>query len=243
MHTETITYFHGETKCLGFMAYDESVKVRRPAILVSPAWRGQDDFARQKAIELAQLGYVGFAIDMYGDGISVADAEAAKYMVPLFLDRKLLQGRIGAAYQCVKGLSLVDPQKIGAIGFCFGGLTVYELLRSGVDIKGAACFHGVFANEREGHRAKTVPSNAQVGASLLILHGDQDPLVSAEDLERVRKEMTAAGVDWQIHIFGNTMHAFTNPIANNPSTGALYNPRSSLRAWIAMQNFFAEVLS
>lgn len=241
MHTVTIPYFHGETKCLGFMAYDDRVKVKRPAVLVSPAWRGQDDFARQKAIQLAELGYVGFAVDLYGNGTSVTDNEAAEYMVPLFLDRALLQARIGAAFACASQLPQVDPAKMGAIGFCFGGLTVYELLRSGIDLKGVVSFHGVFANERDGKQAKTVPISPKAKGSLLILQGEQDPLVTPVDLQNVQQEMTKAGIDWQIHLYGNTMHAFTNPLANNPKNGAMYSERATLRAWRSMQNFFGDL--
>ncbi|MBS0629477.1 MAG: dienelactone hydrolase family protein [Verrucomicrobia bacterium] len=241
MHTEKIPYFHGETKCVGFLAYDDNVQGRRPAVLVSPAWRGQDDFARQKAIELAQLGYVGFAIDMYGNGLSVTDEEAGQYMVPLFLDRSLLQGRIKAGFECVRKLPAVDPLKIGAIGFCFGGLTVYELLRSGADVKGVVCFHGVFANVREGVQVQTVPISPEANGSLLILQGEQDPLVSVADLQNVQQEMTKAGIDWQIHLYGNTMHAFTNPLANNPKNGAMYSEKATKRSWRSCQDFFAEV--
>lgn len=242
MHTVTIPYVHGETKCLGFMAYDDRVQVKRPAILVSPAWRGQDDFARQKAIQLAELGYVGFAVDLYGNGTSVTDNEAAQYMFPLFLDRALLQARMKAAYTCISEQPQVDQSKIGAIGFCFGGLTVFELLRSGVDLKGVVTFHGVFANEREGMQAKTVPISPKATGSLLILQGEQDPLVTVQDLQNVQQEMTKAGIDWQIHLYGNTMHAFTNPLANNPKNGAMYSERATQRAWTSMQNFFGEIL-
>lgn len=241
MYTETITYIHGETKCLGFVAYDERIETKRSTILIAPAWRGLDDFAKQKAIEIAQLGYVGFAVDLYGGGISVSDEEAAQYMMPLFLDRELLQGRIKAAYDCACDLSTVDSQKIGAIGFCFGGLTVFELLRSGVDVKGTVCFHGVFSNEKEGQKAKTTSISPAAKGSLLILQGQQDPLVSAQDLIDVEREMTEAGIDWQIHLYGNTMHAFTNPLANNPSNGAMYSRKATHRSWIAMQNFFSEI--
>lgn len=243
MYTETIPYFHGETKCLGFLAYNDQVEAPRPAVLVAHAWRGQDNFARQKAIELAQLGYAGFAVDLYGDGLSVDDSQAPKLMAPLFLNRALLQDRIGAAYDCVRTLAAVDPSKIGAIGFCFGGLTVLELLRSGVNLKGVVCFHGIYADEREGASAKTVPISPAAAGSLLILQGDQDPFVARDDLLKVEKEMTKAGIDWQVHLYGGTMHAFTNPSANNRENGTMYNERAEIRSWHAMQNFFAEVFS
>jgi len=235
MFTETIPYFHDKTKCLGFVAYDNQVKAKRPAILVAHAWRGQDDFARQKAIALAELGYVGFAVDLYGNGLSVTDAEAPNLMRPLFKDRALLQNRIGAAYDSLKVLSVVDRTQIGAIGFCFGGLTVYELLRSGVDLKGAVAFHGVFSTK------ETVPISPSAKGSMLILHGSDDPMTSAQELKTVQDELTQAKIDWQLHLFGGTAHAFTNHAANNPSTGAFYNEQSARRAWVMMQNFFSEI--
>ncbi len=239
MYTEKMTYFHDETPCIGFIAYDNQIQTKRPVVLVVHAWRGQDDFAREKAVEIAELGYIGFAVDIYGDGKCGTNEEAPQLMAPFFADRTLLQERIGAALTFVKKHPQVDSNRIGAIGFCFGGLTVYELLRSGASVQAVVCFHGVFAIEREGQKAKMAPLSPDASGKLLILHGHEDPMVSDDDLKRVQNEMTDAGIDWQIHIYGNTMHAFTNPAANNPEMGTVYNAISAKRAWHSMQDLFS----
>lgn len=244
MYTEKLFYFHEETKCHGFIAYDETVEAKRPAILVAHAIRGQDDFARKKALELAQIGYIGFAVDIYGDGKSTtSNEEATELIKPFFFDRILLKERIKAAFDFLSEHPKVDRNKIGAIGFCFGGLAVYELFRSGENLQGVAAFHAVFRNEKEGKSAKTFPTESGIKGSILILHGNEDPLVPDEDLKRVREEFTKAKVDWQIHIYGNTKHAFTNPMANDPEGGIMYSEISAKRSWRSMQNFFSDIFN
>lgn len=236
METQVLTYRDEEVSCKGFLAYE---KEGAPLVLVAPAWRGQDDFAREKAMEMARWGYAGFAIDMYGDGICVENEKAPEMMAPFFLDRAYLQKRILAAFNFAKNLPLVDGSKVGAIGFCFGGLCVYELLRSGAPLDAAVSFHGVFAVEKEGRKAKTTPIAKGIRGSFLLLHGNDDPMVSDEDLKRVRAELTEASVDWQIHTFGNTMHAFTNPKAQNPEMGTVFQPLSCKRAFALCRAHFS----
>lgn len=242
MLSETRSYEDKGKELKGYIAFDETIVGRRPAVLVAHAWKGQDAFARKKAESLAELGYVGFAADLYGDGIVVnSNEEALALMRPLFLDRKLLQERIQAAYKTIKNHPLVDPQKMGVIGFCFGGLTAIELFRSGVDLRGAVSFHAVLGNELDGVQAKAVPIKENIQGSLLILHGHDDPLVSAQDIEAIQKELTQAKVDWQMHIYGHTSHAFTVPTANDPKMGLFFNPKANERSWQSMKNFFNEV--
>jgi dienelactone hydrolase len=244
MKKENVTYQAGQTKCLGVAVYDEAKTGKRPVVLVAHAWRGQDDFARQKAQDLAALGYLGFAADVYGNGLTTADnGEASKLMLPLFLDRPLLRERIVAAYDAAKKHPLADTSRIGAIGFCFGGLTVIELLRSGVDLKGVVSFHGVLGTKMDGQQAKEGPKSKAMKGSLLVLHGAIDPMVSPEDLRHLQDEMTESSIDWQIHIFGNTMHAFTNPMAKDKSGGMVYNEKAAIRAWQSMKNFFNEIMT
>lgn len=228
MKTKTLTYYDEKVPCKGFLAYETR---GAPVVLVAHAWRGQDEFARQKAQKLAKKGYAGFAIDMYGEGICVDNADAPQQMAPFFFDRFYLQKRIRAAADFVRTFEEVNGQKLGAIGFCFGGLCVYELFRSGTPLDVAIAFHGVFASEREGEKAKLAPIAENISGKLLILHGNDDPMVSDEDLLAVRQEMTRAGVDWQLHLFGGTMHAFTNPQANNPEMGTVYSEISCMRAF------------
>ncbi len=227
-----------------FPEEEEPSAEKRPAILIAHAWMGQDQFARHKADELAQLGYIGFAADLYGEGRTAANAEEAqKLMLPLFENRQLLQKRIRGAFEIVRKHPGVDPAKIGGIGFCFGGLTIIELLRSGADVKGAVSFHGVLANKMGSIQAKTVPIAKEIKGSLLVLHGNEDPLVSQQDILDFQKEFTAAQVDWQMNIYSHTSHAFTNPQADDVEHGLIFKPRSSERAWWAIIHFFSERFS
>lgn len=242
MQQETIEYICGDTLLKGFLAYDPTLNIKRPAVIVAHAWKGQDDFARNKAIALAEIGYVGFAADVYGNGISVhTDDEAQALMLPLFLNRQLLRDRINAAFDLVKEFPIVDPSQIGAIGFCFGGLTVIELLRSGADVRGVVSFHGVLGNTVANQRATCPPNAEKMDSSILILHGNDDPLVTPEDIRSLQKELTEAGVDWQMNIYGHAVHAFTNPELQDVKTGLAFDIKANYRSWIAMSTFFDEI--
>ncbi len=244
MHHEFLTYFSGETRHKGYLAYDGDDTLLKPGILIAPTWRGVDGFICQKAEELASLGYVVLVADLYGEGHYAENKEeCAALMRPLFLDRALLQERIQSAYQALKLQPMVDPRRVGAIGFCFGGLTVIELLRSGVDIQGGLTFHAVLGSKLGEDQAKTVPIMSQIRGSLLMLHGYLDPMVTKEDLAAIQQEMTEAGVDWQLHIYGEAMHAFTDPMADDPNSGKMFNPKANLRAFKSMENFFEEIFS
>lgn len=242
MERVTVDYECGDTKLKGYLVHNEIVKEPRPGILIAHAWKGLDNFAKDKAEELARLGFVAFAADLYGEGKTAeSEEDAAALMLPLFENRQLLRERIIAGYEALKKQSLVDKKNIAAIGFCFGGLTVIELLRSGTKIKGAVSFHGVLGNQMGDVTAKTSPNAENIKSSLLLLHGDQDPLVSDSDIKAITKEFTDAGVDWQMHTYGHTMHAFTNPKVKDPSTGLCFNEQANDRAWVAMKNFFTEL--
>lgn len=244
MITEDIAYQCNGVALKGHLIYQADVPARRPAVIVAHAWHGRDDFAKQKAHDLAELGYVGFAADMYGDGrVANNDEEALNLMLPLFMDRKLLQTRLIAAVDLLRNLPMVDSAEIGAIGFCFGGLAVIELLRSGEDISGAVSFHGVLGSKIQDHKATPVPIAKKIKGSLLILHGNDDPLVSRDDIYHMQDELTKAKVDWQMHIYGHTSHAFTNPNAHDVDKGLMFNPKADMRSWQSMCNFFDEIFS
>ena len=243
MKTETVSYQCGETSCRGYLAYDDSKSGKRPCVIIAHAWKGLDNFVREKANALVEQGYVAFAADLYGNGSQAeSNDEAAALMMPLFLDRKLLRERIVSAYETAAGFDQTDPKRMGAMGFCFGGLTVIELLRSGVDLKGVVSFHGLLGHQLGEMKANIVPNVERLTGSLLILHGNDDPMVPLTDVISLQKEMTNAEVDWQMHIYGNTMHAFTNPAADDAENGMLYNPVAEKRSFQAMSNFFNEVL-
>ncbi len=233
MFTEEALYYHNGLTLKGYIARKNSEKA--PIVLVAHAFRGQDDFARRKAESLARLGYIGFAIDIYGEGrLAKNDEEAMALMTPLYRDRALLQGRMKAAFDA----ALAYSDKVGAIGFCFGGLAVIELLRSGAPLSGGVTFHAVLKSEG----ATRVPIAPSIAGSLLILHGNLDPQVSDEDISAIQNELTEAGVDWQMHIYSNTYHAFTNPAMHRPELGKAYNALSDKRSWQAMKNFLKEIL-
>lgn len=244
MHQEDFKYHVGQKTMVGHLVYDRSDSRKRPAVLIAHAWRGQDEFAREKALELARMGYVALAVDMYGDRLNAtSDEEAFKLMSVLFLDRKELRKRIVAAFEALKGCPFVESTKIGAIGFCFGGLTVLELLRSGVNVRGVVSFHGVLGSTLGEFKAKSEPIAQKVPGAILLLHGNDDPLVTQNDLVNLEKELTQANVDWQINIYGHAAHAFTNPAANDSQGGKVYNAKITQRAWQAMHLFFEEILN
>lgn len=242
MAKKWIEYECGGRRYKGYLAYNEKNTSAAPIVIVAHAWKGLDDFACKKADFLSELGYVGFAADLYGDGISVETKEEAEaLMIPLFLDRKELRSRIVSAYQTASSFEFGDPSNMGAIGFCFGGLTVIELFRSGVPLKGVVSFHGVLGDTLGNHKANRVPSADQMQGSILILHGYKDPLVSKEDIDHIQNEFEKAKIDWQMHIYGEARHAFTNPLAKEPESGLMYHQKTEHRSILTMQNFFNEV--
>lgn len=243
MNSEIIDYQWNGKNFKGQIYFPENLSDKTPAVLVAHAWKGRDQFALDKAKMLAELGYIGFAADLYGDGLVVeSNEEALDLMVPLFLDRKELRERISAAYQVVAGRAEVDSGRIGAIGFCFGGATVIELLRSGLDVKGVVSFHGLLGYSLGEQKADVFASADELKGSLLILHGYQDPMVSLDDVVNIQQEFSSKGIDWQMHTYGRASHAFTNPGANEPDSGMMYHAQTEKRALQSMRNFFSEVL-
>jgi dienelactone hydrolase len=235
--SNTVGYLDGDALLEAFFAFDDSLSGRRPAVLINHTWVGRDDFVAEKAKKLAASGYVGFAVDMYGKGVLGSDAEEnAKLMQPFMDNRQLLQKRMQAALYALKLLPWVDVNNCAAIGFCFGGLCSLDLARTGADLKGVVSFHGLLG----------APGNTQddaIKAKILALHGHNDPMVPVEQVLAFEQEMTKAGADWQLHTFGNTMHAFTNPVANNPDFGTVYQPDADRRSWLLMENFLSEIFA
>ena len=236
IQTRTIDYHHNGALLEGLLAWDDGLAEPRPAVLVSHAWAGRDGFAEGKARALAELGYVGFALDMYGKGVLGSGIEEnAKLMGPFMEDRALLQGRQAAALETVRQQPEVDAGRVAAIGFCFGGLCVLDLARSGADLRGVVSFHGLLTPPGS-------PSGNPILAKVLVLHGYDDPMAPPELVLALASELSRGGADWQIHAYGGTLHAFTNPQANDPGFGTVYQPRADRRSWQSMGNFLAEVL-
>ncbi len=221
----------------GLMAWDDSLSGPRPGVLVSHAWGGQSDFENDKARWLASLGYVGFALDMYGKGIrGNSTEENAALMTPLVENRGELQKRITAALAIMQEQPEVSPSACAAMGFCFGGLCVLDLARIGTAIAGVVSVHGLF-------NAPDNTAGTPIAAKVLCLHGYDDPMAEPDSLLALAKELSSAGADWQVHAYGNTVHAFTNPQASDPAMGTVYNASADRRAHQAMENFFAELFS
>lgn len=235
LKTETIEYYDGDVLLEGFYAYDTTSNEKRPAILVSHDWSGKNEFVCEKAKKLAELGYVGFALDMFGKGITGTTIEEKSALIqPFVQDRAKLLKRMMAAFETLKKLDSVDTNQIGAIGFCFGGLCVLDLARSGADVKATVSFHGLL-NAPENKPTHTISGR------VLALHGFDDPMVTPEQVLTFAKEMTDAKADWEIDMYGHTKHAFTNPKAHDEKLGTVYNQKAAKRSWIAMKECFKEV--
>jgi dienelactone hydrolase len=227
-----LRYTAGDTECVGYVAQPTG-EGPHPVVLVTPAFGGLDDFARGKADWLATLGYIGFAVDYYGEGRTARDeAHASEMMHVLQADRATLLVRMTAALDTARTLPNADKSRIAAIGFCFGGKAVLDLARSGAALSGVVPFHGIFDAPPSGC--------TKMNTSVLVLHGWDDPLATPEQAVGLAAELTAHCDDWQMLAFGHTSHAFTNPDAQNPEAGMAYVSSSNDRAFAAMQAFLKE---
>ncbi|MBA2709878.1 MAG: dienelactone hydrolase family protein [Tatlockia sp.] len=235
--TKEIDYSDGEIICRGFMAYDNELKLPVPAVMVAPDWGGRGEQACDKVMLLAKRGYVGFAIDMYGQAkLGNSKDEKRQLMTPFRQDRAALVNRMLAAFNTVARLPEVNLNKIAAIGYCFGGLCVLDLARANVDIKGVVSFHGLLSAAPE---AIFHP----IRSKILVLHGFDDPLVPKDDLLDFSNEMTTRKADWQLHIYGLTAHSFTDPQANDDEMGLHYNKIADCRSWQSTLQFLEEIFN
>ncbi len=234
--TKTIEYRQGDTRLVGYLAYPQDAKAPLPGVLVVHEWKGLDDYAKRRAEQLAELGYVAFAADIYGDGKIAADAKEAGTLAGVYKkDRALLRARANAGLATLKTQPQIAPGKVAAIGYCFGGTTVLELARSGAEVAGVVSFHGGLDSP--------APQDAKnIRARVLALHGADDPYVPPDQVAAFESEMREAGVDWQLLAYGGAVHGFTNPAnGNDNSKGAAYNAKADQRSWLAMQQFFNEL--
>ena len=235
MQERFIEYEHEGATLEGFLACDDADEGERPAVMVVHAWGGRGQFECDKARALAELGYVGFAADLYGKGVLGASVEEnAGLMQPFLDDRAMLQSRLTTALATLRSQPEADESRVAAIGYCFGGLCVLDLARIGTNVKGVASFHGLFG--APGNTAGT-----RITAKILALHGHEDPMVPVDAVVALEQELTQAGADWQIYVYGNAMHAFTNPAANDLNLGAVYERNADRRSWQALMNFLEEL--
>lgn len=234
--TKPITYMQDGVTLQGTLAYDDAISGKVPGILVVHEWWGLNAYARSRAEKLAKMGYVAFALDMYGKGKHTEHPDqAAAWMKAVNSNIQLWQQRAIAGLDVLKSQPQVDPDRLAAIGYCFGGATVQVLAYSGAHLKGVVSFHG-----------SLVPPSAEQGArtraKMLICQGAQDPFNPPDAVTGFIKAMNATSIDWQMIIYGNTRHGFTNPDAGKYGMAALaYNPSSDRRSWQHMTQFFHEL--
>lgn len=238
-----VPYEHGGVKLEGYLAYDDAKTAgeKTPGVLVVPEWWGLNDYAKMRAEQLAKLGYVAFAVDMYGAGVTTTDAKKAGQLAGQFYGKPLMAERAKAGLDQLLTTGLVDSDRVAAIGYCFGGATVQALAWSGAPLAAIVSFHG-----------SLIPPPADAGnikAKVMICHGGIDPFESQADIDAFKKAMDSAKLDYQFIIYSGAVHAFTNPQADevaekNGLTGKIgYNAAADHRSWRAMQDFFAEVFA
>jgi dienelactone hydrolase len=236
IRTQAVEYKDGNTVLEGFSAYDDSIKGKRPAVLIVHQWKGLGDYEKKRAEMLAKLGYNVLACDIYGKGVRPQDPKEAGALSGKYkADRQLLRRRVNAGLEALKKQEFTDKKKVAAIGYCFGGTTVIELARSGSDIKGVVSFHGALDSPKP-------EDGKNIKCKVLAQHGADDPYVPAKDVEAFENEMRDAKVDWQLIKFGGAVHSFTDWTAGTDnSKGAAYNEKADKRSWQYMQEFFNEI--
>lgn len=233
---KNIGYRQGGDALEGYLVYDDSFKGKRPGILVVHEWWGLNSYARSRAMQLAATGYVAFALDMYGKGkVTKHPKQAAEWMNAINQNVGRWRDRALAGLAVLKQSPKVDPDRIAAIGYCFGGATVQQLAYSGADLKGVVSFHG----------ALVPPVDVQasgVSAKLLICHGAADPFAKPEQVQAFLAAMEKSGLDWEMVFYGGAKHSFTNPGADKVGMAALaYDASADKRSWVAMKQFFSEL--
>jgi dienelactone hydrolase len=242
--TKPVSYTHAGVKLEGLLAYDDAktAKAKLPGVLVLPEWWGLTAYPKGRAEQLAAMGYVAFAADMYGAGVTTDDAKKAGELAGPFYGKPLMAERAHAGLDQLLKSGLVDPAKVAAIGFCFGGSTVQALALSGAPLAGIVSFHG---------GAVKAPADVagSVKTKFLLLNGAADPMLKPEERAALEKSLEDAKIDYQSVDYANALHAFSNPGADevakkNGLTAAVgYNEPAARRSWKAMQVFFDEIFA
>ncbi len=234
--TETVVYDQAGAPLEGVLVYDAAAAQPQPAVIIIHQWKGISDYERQRARMLAELGYAAFCADIYGQGVRASTSEEAGRLAGVYRgDRALLRARGQAALDYVKGLSFVDPAQVAVIGYCFGGGAALELARSGAELAGAVSFHGNL-DTPDANDAK------HIKCPLLVCHGAADARVPLRQVQDFISEMEAAGVDYELNMYGGAVHAFTDWNAgSNPAAGAAYSASANRRSWDDLLQFFAEI--
>jgi len=242
MASNEVSYISDSTTMIGYIAYDKNDSSKRPGILVVHEWWGHNEHARERAEMLAELGYVALAVDMYGDGKQATHpGEAGEYagMVMGNVDGAI--ARFESAVEALKSNPFVDSDKIGAIGFCFGGSVVLSLANSGYDLDAVGAFHA-------GLTLPIMPDSGAVKAKILVANGAADPMISEQHVTDFKTVMDAAGVDYKYVSYEGVVHAFTNKGADEMADkfpqlkGAIsYNAKADSASWEELKILFDEV--
>ena len=233
--TKTINYSDGDIKMKGYLAYDDSIKGKRPGVIVVHEWWGHNDYAKKRARMLAGLGYRALALDMYGNGLNASHPEdAGKFSGAVKANMAVAEKRFMAAYNLLQKQDNVVKDKMAAIGYCFGGGIVLEMARRGVDLDAVVSFHGSLGTKEKATKGK-------VKAKVLVLNGQADPFVKAESISNFKKEMKSAGVSFKFISYPGAKHAFTNPGADNFGKKfkipLAYNAEADKKSWAEMKRF------
>lgn len=236
---QQIDYRAGDTTLKGYLVWDDKFSGKRPGVLVVHEFWGLNDYARTRARMLAELGYTALALDMYGDGkIGEHPKEASEFMNAVLSRADIAKSRFVAARDLLVQQPSVDPSKVAAIGYCFGGATVLMMARAGVDLKAVVSFHGLLSTQ-----TPAIPG--QIKARILVETGADDQMAPAADIDAFKKEMTAAGANYQIDIYPGAKHGFTNPeadsLAKKFELPVGYNADADKKSWQAMQKLFKQV--
>ena len=232
---ENITYNGDNSTLDGYVVYDESTDKKRPAVLVVPEWWGLTEYPKSRARDLAKLGYVAFAVDIYGNGKTADNPDSAtKYSTEFYKDPQKAKRRIDAAIAKIKTYSQVDTSNIAAVGYCFGGGLLLNTVRLGDELKGVVSFHGGLIG---------TPANKDLLRSkILVCHGGADPLVPQKDVDQFKKQMDSIGANYQIKVYEGAKHAFTNPDATRLGEKfkmpIAYNAPADTASWNDMKTFF-----
>jgi dienelactone hydrolase len=238
--TKEVDYQVNGTTMKGFLAYDDAITGARPGVLVVHEWWGMNDYARKRARMLAELGYTAFALDMYGDGKQAHHPDdAGQFSSAIMKNQDLARARFNGALEVLRKEKTVDPRRIAAIGYCFGGAVVLQMARYGTDLKGVVSFHG--------NLVPVSPARpGAVKAKILVLTGAADSFVPPEQVEQFKKEMDAAKADYRVIAYPGAKHSFTNPEADEFgkqfNLPLAYNEEADHASWKEMQEFFRTVL-
>ena len=232
-HGKAVEYTVDNVVFKGYLAYDDQIEGKRPGVLVVHEWWGHNDYVRNRARMLAELGYTALAVDMYGDG-KLADHpdDAGKFARAVTENMEVAKARFIAGMDLLKKHPTVDPERIAAIGYCFGGGIVLHMARLGVaDLDGVVSFHGSLSTQTPAKRGA-------VKAKILVCHGAVDPFITPEQVEAFKKEMQDAQVDFKFIAYPEASHSFTNPAAGVHSGPLKYNAAADKQSWADMQSFF-----